>query len=86
VESFDVVFSSFVLEHVQRADVALKNFATWLKPGGLLILRLPERSTARAFLTRILRMECTFSSTGTFSVRKQRANRVMHRTPRTTIQ
>jgi SAM-dependent methyltransferase len=54
MESFDVVFSSFVLEHVQRADVALKNFAMWLKPGGLLILRLPERNTARAFLTRIL--------------------------------
>lgn len=34
VESFDVVYSSFVLEHVQRADVAVKNFARWLKPGG----------------------------------------------------
>jgi SAM-dependent methyltransferase len=50
VESFDVVYSSFVLEHVQRADVAVKNFARWLKPGGLLILRLPEPSTAYGFL------------------------------------
>jgi SAM-dependent methyltransferase len=52
--SFDVVYSSFVLEHVQRADVALKNFVRWLKPGGLLILLLPERNTSRRFLARIL--------------------------------
>ena|ERR1700728_2678222 len=52
--SFDVVFSSFVLEHVARADVALRNLTRWLKPGGLLILRLPERRTARGFLTRAL--------------------------------
>ena len=52
--SFDVVFSSFVLEHVPRADIALQNFVQWLKPGGLLILRLPDRDTARGFLTRML--------------------------------
>ncbi|MGA2204226.1 MAG: class I SAM-dependent methyltransferase [Terriglobales bacterium] len=52
--SFDVVFSSFVLEHVPRADVALQNFVQWLRPGGLLILRLPERDTARGFLTRVV--------------------------------
>jgi SAM-dependent methyltransferase len=48
--SFDVVYSSFVLEHVERADVALQNFVRWLKPGGLLILNLPELYTARGFL------------------------------------
>jgi SAM-dependent methyltransferase len=53
-ESFDVVFSSFVLEHVERADVALENFVRWLKPGGLLILHLPEREAVRGFLARIL--------------------------------
>jgi SAM-dependent methyltransferase len=52
--SFDVVFSSFVLEHVPRADLALKNFVKWLKPGGLLILRLPERKTVHGFCTRAL--------------------------------
>jgi SAM-dependent methyltransferase len=52
--SFDVVYSAFVLEHVQRADVALENFVRWLRPGGLLILRLPERKSARAFVTRML--------------------------------
>jgi Methyltransferase domain len=49
-----VVYSSFVLEHVPQADVALTNFVRWLKPGGLLILHLPERATARGFLTRML--------------------------------
>jgi SAM-dependent methyltransferase len=52
--SFDVVFSSFVLEHVPRADLALENFVKWLKPGGLLILRLPERKTVHGFYTRAL--------------------------------
>ena len=54
METFDVVYSSFVLEHVERADVALKNFVRWLKPGGLLILRLPEPSTVYGFLARLL--------------------------------
>jgi 2-polyprenyl-3-methyl-5-hydroxy-6-metoxy-1,4-benzoquinol methylase len=52
--SFDIVYSAFVLEHVPRADAALSNFVRWLKPGGLLILHLPERRTARGFLTRML--------------------------------
>lgn len=52
--SFDIVYSAFVLEHVQRADLALENLARWLRPGGLLILRLPERRAARTFLTRAL--------------------------------
>lgn len=54
VERYDVVYSSFVLEHVERADLALRNLVTWLRPGGLLILRLPERATARGFLARVL--------------------------------
>jgi SAM-dependent methyltransferase len=52
--SFDVVYSAFVLEHVQRADLALENLVRWLRPGGLLILRLPDRRAARTFLARAL--------------------------------
>jgi SAM-dependent methyltransferase len=52
--SFDVVYSSFVLEHVPRADVALQNFVKWLRPGGLLIMRLPDPRSARGFLARVL--------------------------------
>ena len=52
--SFDVVFSSYVLEHIKCADVALENFVKWLKPGGLLILSFPERETVRGFAVRVL--------------------------------
>jgi SAM-dependent methyltransferase len=52
--SFDVVYSCYVLEHVANADVALKNFVKWLRPGGLLILRLPDPNTVRGFFARIL--------------------------------
>jgi SAM-dependent methyltransferase len=52
--SFDVIYSSFVLEHVPRADIALRNFVKWLRPGGILILRLPDPGTARGFLASLL--------------------------------
>jgi SAM-dependent methyltransferase len=52
--SFDVIFSSFVLEHVERADLALKNFAQWLKPGGILLLSLPDRNAVHGFYARLL--------------------------------
>jgi SAM-dependent methyltransferase len=52
--SYDVVCSAFVLEHVPRADLALENMVKWLKPGGLLILHLPERESVPGFYARIL--------------------------------
>jgi SAM-dependent methyltransferase len=52
--SFDVIYSFYVLEHVERADIALQNFVKWLKPGGLLLLRLPDPSSVRGFFTRVL--------------------------------
>jgi SAM-dependent methyltransferase len=51
--SFDVVYNSFVLEHVQGAEQVLDNLFRWLAPGGLLILRIPDRDTVYGFLTRI---------------------------------
>jgi len=53
-DSFDVVYSFYVLEHVERADIALENLIKWLAPGGLLLLRLPDPGTVRGFLTRLL--------------------------------
>ena len=50
--SFDVVFNSFVLEHIQGADAVLGNFWRWLRPGGILIVRLPDRSSVYGFMTR----------------------------------
>ena len=40
---FDFVYSSHMLEHVENAETALKNWWRVLKPGGYLILYLPDR-------------------------------------------
>jgi SAM-dependent methyltransferase len=50
---FDVIYCSFVLEHVEDADVVLKNFVRWLEPGGLLIVRIPDPDSVRGFITRL---------------------------------
>jgi SAM-dependent methyltransferase len=42
-ESFDFVYSSHTLEHVQDAEVSLKNWYRVLKYGGYLILYIPHR-------------------------------------------
>jgi SAM-dependent methyltransferase len=51
---YDVIYNAFVLEHVAGAEYVLKNFMRWLKPGGILILFIPDRDSAKGFLTRIL--------------------------------
>lgn len=48
----DVIYNSYVLEHLERADRALESFDAILKPGGLLILRLPDRNTVFGFVSR----------------------------------
>lgn len=49
---YDVIYSSYVLEHVEDAQKALDNFFIWLKPKGILILRIPDSSTAYGFLSK----------------------------------
>jgi SAM-dependent methyltransferase len=51
--SFDVIYSAFVLEHVRGAEQVLKRFVRWLAPGGMLILKVPDRDSAYGFLTRV---------------------------------
>ncbi|MFH1615919.1 MAG: class I SAM-dependent methyltransferase [Planctomycetota bacterium] len=41
---FDFVYSSHTLEHLDDAEVGLKNWWRVIKPGGYLILYLPERN------------------------------------------
>ncbi|MBN1908670.1 MAG: class I SAM-dependent methyltransferase [Pirellulales bacterium] len=50
---FDVIYNSYVLEHIAGADRVLENFLRWLKPGGLLVLRIPDRDSVYGFLTRV---------------------------------
>jgi SAM-dependent methyltransferase len=45
-EKFDVVFSSFVLEHIEDAEIALENMIAGLKRGGILVLRIPDPHAA----------------------------------------
>ena len=42
-ETYDVVYSSFVLEHIKDAERALENMVRGVKTGGLLVLRIPDR-------------------------------------------
>jgi SAM-dependent methyltransferase len=51
--SFDAVFCSYVLEHVTDPEGVLRNFQTWLKPGGIMILRVPDRDSVYGFLSRM---------------------------------
>jgi SAM-dependent methyltransferase len=48
---YDVIYNSYVLEHIKGAESVMENFVRWLKPGGLLILRIPNRDSVRGFLT-----------------------------------
>jgi SAM-dependent methyltransferase len=52
-EQFDAIFNSFVLEHVDGAERVLDNFMYWLKPGGTLILRIPDGDSVYGFVTRM---------------------------------
>jgi SAM-dependent methyltransferase len=51
-ESFDVIYNSYVLEHVKGAEQVLDNFVRWLAPGGLLILKIPDRDSVYGLLAR----------------------------------
>ncbi len=50
--SFDVVYCAFVLEHVEDADRVMDNFARWLKPGGVAIVRIPDGDSVFGFITK----------------------------------
>jgi SAM-dependent methyltransferase len=50
--TFDVIVCAYVLEHVEGAAKALQNMARWLKPGGLLVLRVPDRDSAFGLVAR----------------------------------
>lgn len=51
-ESFDVVYCSFVLEHVHGAEHAMDAMAAALRPGGRMIIRVPDGDSVFGFLVR----------------------------------
>ena len=51
--SFDVIYCCYVLEHIAKAEVVLRNFFRWLRPGGIAIVKVPDPHSVHGFLTRI---------------------------------
>jgi SAM-dependent methyltransferase len=51
--TFNIIFNRHVLEHVPRAQQVLKNFNRWVKPGGLIIIVIPDPYSAYGFTSRI---------------------------------
>ncbi len=49
---YDVVFSSFVLEHIAGAEQVLDRLIPAIRPGGLMLLRIPDRDSVYGFVTR----------------------------------
>jgi SAM-dependent methyltransferase len=50
---YDVIYCAYVLEHIDGAEHVLDKFFKWLRPGGLLVLIIPDGSTQFGFLTKI---------------------------------
>jgi SAM-dependent methyltransferase len=50
--SYDIAFSSFVLEHVAGAEQVLDRMVAAVRPGGLLLVRIPDRDSVYGFITR----------------------------------
>ena len=50
---FDVIYCSYVLEHISGAEALLDKFFHWLRPGGLLLLLIPDRDTIKGLATRV---------------------------------
>jgi ubiquinone/menaquinone biosynthesis C-methylase UbiE len=50
---YDIIYCSYVLEHINNAENLLTNFFRWLKPNGLLVIFIPDRDTVKGFITRI---------------------------------
>lgn len=49
---FDVIYNSYVLEHIENAHLVLERFFGWLKPAGLLVIRIPDPNSVQGFITR----------------------------------
>jgi SAM-dependent methyltransferase len=50
---FDVIYSSYVLEHIEVARTALDNFLDWSCPGGVIVMLLPNRDSVYCWAARL---------------------------------
>jgi SAM-dependent methyltransferase len=51
--AYDVIYCSYVLEHVPGAEGVLRNFVRWLKPSGILAIQIPDPFSVKGFVTRV---------------------------------
>lgn len=51
-EAYDLIYCSYVLEHVAGAELVLDRFTIALRPGGRLIVRIPDGHSVYGFVTR----------------------------------
>jgi 2-polyprenyl-3-methyl-5-hydroxy-6-metoxy-1,4-benzoquinol methylase len=51
--AYDAIYCAYVLEHIYGAAALMARFVTWLKPGGLLLVTVPDRDSAFVLLTRL---------------------------------
>ena len=42
---FRMIYCSYVLEHIEDAELLLSRMLDWLQPGGLLVLKIPIRES-----------------------------------------
>ncbi len=52
-DKFDVIYCSYVLEHVEKADMVMKNFVKWTKPNGIIIIKVPDPYSVQGYITRV---------------------------------
>lgn len=52
-QQYDVVFNSYVLEHIDGAEQVLNNFFRWIKPTGIVVIRIPDPDSVQGFVTRV---------------------------------
>jgi 2-polyprenyl-3-methyl-5-hydroxy-6-metoxy-1,4-benzoquinol methylase len=54
LDSFDAIICWDVLEHLSQPELALRRFAHAIKPGGLVILKLPNVLSLKGLVTKFL--------------------------------
>jgi SAM-dependent methyltransferase len=51
--TYDVIYCSYVLEHITGAEGVLRNFVQWLKPHGIIVIQIPDPYSVKGFVTRV---------------------------------
>lgn len=52
MQSFDIAYCAWVLEHIEGAEAVLDRLIEWLKPGGLAVIRIPDGDSVYGWVTR----------------------------------